>query len=152
MARLILTTGIYRPPPHPAPRRPAKHKLRPPLLTPPFLQHPLVTRLRDRWKRKNHDKRYGLHPPSNCHLPDLHSHLQAFRLPLLYPPNTPSLTGRISSPYLHPELEAALHTPNYDLPSTHFLLREMQSFLAEEGVFPRRVLHCTEGDYGITRA
>lgn len=74
--------------------------------------------------------------------------------PLLPPskPTDPSLTDAISSLYLHPALEAALHILNDDLPSTHFLVRHMEAAPAYEAMYLHGILHRIEGDYDNARA
>jgi len=74
--------------------------------------------------------------------------------PLLPPGKAfnPALTDRISSLYLHPAVETALHLLNADLPSAHFLARHMQAAPAYEGMYLHGILHRIEGDYDNARA
>ena len=75
--------------------------------------------------------------------------------PPLLPPgkaSEPKLTDQISSLYVHPCLEAALHILNSDLPSAHFLCRHMQAKPQYEGMFLHGILHRVEGDYDNARA
>jgi hypothetical protein len=75
--------------------------------------------------------------------------------PLLPPsPSSPSqiLRHTISSLSIHPSLESALHIPNCDLPSAHFLLRHMQAAPQHEAMFLHSILYRIEGDYDNARA
>ena len=75
--------------------------------------------------------------------------------PLLPPsPSSPSqiLRHTISSLSIHPSLESALHIPNSDLPSAHFLLRHMQAAPQHEAMFLHSILYRIEGDYDNARA
>ena len=83
-----------------------------------------------------------------------YAHLLELRPPLLPPskPTDPSLTDAISSLYVHPALEAALHLLNNDLPSTHFLVRHMEAPPAYEAMYLHGILHRIEGDYDNARA
>ena len=83
-----------------------------------------------------------------------YSRLQKLKPPLLLQtsPTDPSLTDAISSLYLHPALEAALHILNYDLPSAHFLLRHMETEPAYEAMYLHGILHRIEGDFENARA
>lgn len=75
--------------------------------------------------------------------------------PPLLPPAKPtdvSLTDAISSLYIHPALEAALHILNCDLPSAHFLVRRMEAPPAYESMFLHGILHRIEGDFDNARA
>ncbi|KAI9813999.1 MAG: hypothetical protein M1827_003463 [Pycnora praestabilis] len=84
----------------------------------------------------------------------LYAHLLTLPAPLLPPGKStdPALTDKISSLYVHPSLEAALHILNSDLPSAHFLARHMQNAPAYEGMYLHGILHRVEGDYDNARA
>ncbi|MCJ1330229.1 hypothetical protein MMC10_006912 [Thelotrema lepadinum] len=83
-----------------------------------------------------------------------YSRLLELKLPLLLQakPTDPSLTDTISSLYLHPALEAALHVLNNDLASAHFLVRHMETAPAHEAMYIHGILHRIEGDYDNARA
>jgi hypothetical protein len=70
------------------------------------------------------------------------------------PPSAPSqsLTHVISSLFLHPSIEAALHLLNDDLLSAHFLVRHMQATPQYESMMLHGILHRIEGDYENARA
>lgn len=91
---------------------------------------------------------------SNCSFQDTLSTLLKLPPPLLPPSKASdlSLTDQISSLYVHPCLEAALHILNCDLPSAHFLCRHMQAAPEYEGMFLHGILHRIEGDYDNARA
>ncbi|KAL2350446.1 hypothetical protein BJ546DRAFT_1068077 [Cryomyces antarcticus] len=98
--------------------------------------------------------------PSNTTTPrfttfdSLYAHLRnTYSAPLLPPGKAYdlSLTDAISSLYLHPTLEAALHILNADLPSAHFLVRHMQAAPAVAGMYLHGILHRIEGDYDNAR-
>jgi hypothetical protein len=75
--------------------------------------------------------------------------------PVLPPPRSaPSqnLTHAISSLFLHPSIEAALHLFNDDLVSAHFLVRHMQAAPQYESMMFHGILHRIEGDYENARA
>jgi hypothetical protein len=84
----------------------------------------------------------------------LYSHLLSLKHPVKPPGHATdtTLTGQISALRLHPTLEAALHLLNGDLPSAHFLVRQMQAAPAYEGMTLHGILHRMEGDYDNTRA
>ena len=83
-----------------------------------------------------------------------YARLLDFKPPLLPPtrPTDVSLTDAISSLYVHPALEAALHILNNDLPSAHFLVRHMEASPALEAMYLHGILHRIEGDYNNARA
>jgi len=70
------------------------------------------------------------------------------------PPSAPSqsLTHAISSLFLHPSVETALHLLNDDLVSAHFLVRHMQAAPQFESMMLHGILHRIEGDYENARA
>jgi len=75
--------------------------------------------------------------------------------PVLPPPASApfqSLTHAISSLFLHPSIEAALHLLNDDLVSAHFLVRHMQAAPQYESMMLHGILHRIEGDYENARA
>lgn len=63
-----------------------------------------------------------------------------------------SLAHAISSFFLHPSIEAALHKLNDDLISAHFLVRHMQAAPQFEYMMLHGILHRIEGDYENARA
>jgi hypothetical protein len=69
-------------------------------------------------------------------------------------PSSPSqaLCHAISCLSAHHSLESALHILNRDLPSTHFLLRQIQAAPQHEAMFLHGILHRIEGDYDNARA
>jgi hypothetical protein len=75
--------------------------------------------------------------------------------PVLPPPSSAplqSLAHAISSLFLHPSTEAALHLLNDDLISAHFLVRHMQAAPQFESMILHGILHRIEGDYENSRA
>jgi hypothetical protein len=63
-----------------------------------------------------------------------------------------SVTHAISSLFLHPSIEAALHLLNDDLVSAHFLVRHMQAAPQYESMMLHGILHRIEGDYENAKA
>ena len=84
----------------------------------------------------------------------LYSRLLELDPPLLPPskPTNAGLTDGISSQYVHPAIEAALHLLNNDLASAHFLVRHMEAAPAFEAMYLHGILHRIEGDYDNSRA
>ncbi|KAK4610333.1 hypothetical protein CLAFUW4_14070 [Fulvia fulva] len=80
--------------------------------------------------------------------------LKSAPAPLLPPGKSwdPALTDKISTLYLHPALEALLHILNLDLPSSHFLVRHMQSSPEHTAMYLHGILHRIEGDMDNARA
>jgi hypothetical protein len=70
------------------------------------------------------------------------------------PPSAPlqNLTHAISSLFLHPSIEAALHLLNDDLVSANFLVRLMQAAPQYESMMLHGILHRIEGDHENARA
>ena len=85
---------------------------------------------------------------------EVYEHLLSLPPPLLPPGKStdPKFTDKISSLYVHPALEAALHILNADLPSAHFLCRHMQAPPQYEAMYLHGILHRIEGDFDNARA
>ena len=91
----------------------------------------------------------------NHSYPALKQQLLSKQGPVLPPPSSApsqSLTHAISSLFLHPSIEAALHLLNDDLVSAHFLVRHMQAAPQYESMMLHGILHRIEGDYDNARA